>query len=153
MSTWLAVFLSGRVFPSAIARDRDLVSNHPPSIREEEEDDGSWEAADGASDPAEATAEATLALIACAAVVDDARMFEVRPERIGKATRGSPSSRGERYDDDGIVIEADGREMRQSASESRWAVSPGRIPSRVAWCRVALLAWGFRMGGPSSRVK
>jgi hypothetical protein len=67
MSTWLAVFLSGRVFPSAIARDRDLVSNHPPSIREEEEDDGSWEAADGASDPAEATAEATLALIACAA--------------------------------------------------------------------------------------
>jgi hypothetical protein len=149
MSTWLAVVLSGSVFPSPTVRDSDLVSDHPPPP-DDDDDDG---AADAASDPAEATADATLALIACAAVVDDARMFEVRPERIGKATRGSPSSRGERYDDDGIVIEADGREMRQSASESRWAVSPGRIPSRVAWCRVALLAWGFRMGGPSSRVK
>jgi hypothetical protein len=82
MSTWLAVVLSGSVFPSPTVRDSDLVSDHPPPP-DDDDDDG---AADAASDPAEATADATLALIACAAVVDDARMFEVRPERVGKET-------------------------------------------------------------------
>ncbi len=70
--------LSGRELPSPTVRDSDLAKDHPPPA---------WMGGtltDANDSPAVATAAETLALIAWAAVDDDARMFEVRSERMGK---------------------------------------------------------------------
>ena len=69
-------------------RERVVVNDHlvpPPPPRRSPEDDVDDDDDEDTTDPADATAAATLALTARAAVADVARMPDVRPERTGKA--------------------------------------------------------------------